>query len=308
MRNLRDGSMRDSEMEMDAISEKQGEEQLERLGSEFLRLQGQNTRDPNLVGRLFIAVGSKMVRHFERRVNDAQHAEDAVQAAFNDLLKFHQRAGSLPDMPIAYLLRAAQSWLINNARKESNGKAVSLENVNSSTLDAIFDAGESARQPVEAVESSEIKAVAYAALDELDETTRRIIELRRGGGEWDEIARKVGLANGELARKKFEHAEHHVSAALGRQFSSFITTAHGDIRRWINSRKAAEQAIELLPPPYAETLTLVLVRKMNESDAARTRKVPAGEVRRDYERGIELFHGKFKITEAELRALLAKGR
>lgn len=289
----------ESETQRDPGSQ-DGENELHELTSEFLRSQDPQTPDPDVVGRLYIAAFRYIARHFEKRLNDQPFAEDATQEAFKALQEHFEMHQALPQHPMAFLLTAARNWLLVRARNQDRHQAVSLEDVNSSVLDELLDPGAPARQPFEAVASAEIKGIANGALEELDETTREIIRLHREGKIWPEIAQQLGIATPEVARKKFEHAVHHVKAALGEHFSSFVTTAEPDVRRWITSRKSAEQAIDLLPTPYGRILHLLLVEKLTEKEVAARLGVSPEEVRRSRERANELFYKKYRMTEDDL--------
>jgi RNA polymerase sigma factor (sigma-70 family) len=298
----------DSELEKGPVPvPEEGEKRLHELTSEFLRSRDPHSPDPQVVGRLYIATFQHLVRHFERRANDQRLAEDATQEGFKELQSHFEKHKTLPDQPMAFLLTVSRNWLRNRARDESRRTAVSLEHVPSATLDAVLDPSTAARQPFEAVASTEIKEVAYAALDQLDVTTRKIIELHREGKPWDEIALAVRLPNADAARNKFDHAVHHVKDALGAHFSSCVTTAEQEVRRWINTRRAGEQAIDLLPTPYNKVLCLLLVEKRTEKEIAAQLGVSPGEVQRHHERAVELFTTKYHMTEDELLDVLWHG-
>ncbi len=295
----------DSETERGSVWE-EGEQKLNELTTEFLRSQDLNSPDPNLVGRLYIATFQYIARHFEKRLNDREFAEDATQEAFKALQKHFQTHHALPEFPMAFLLTAARNWLLVRARNQARRSAVSLENVNSSTLDALFAPDAESREPFEAVASAEIKGIAFKALDELDERTHKVIELRRQGKEWAEIGAILKISD-EVARKTFKAAVHHVQGALGAHFSSFVTTADGEVRKWITTRRSAEQAIDLLPPPHAENLQLLLIKKMSERELAEYRKTSLEAVKQDHARAVELFQKKYRMTEDELLDVLWHG-
>ncbi len=285
---------------------KEGEERLHELTADFLSSRDPNSPDPQLVAELYMATFQNIVRHFERGANDRSRAEDAAQEGFKALQAFYENHKALPDRPMAFLLEAARNWLINKANEASSRRNVSLGNVDSSMPDLRPDA----REPFEAVASAEIKEAANAALEELDETTRKIIELHREDNSkpWDEIAEAVGLPNGGIAREKFYSAVSHVRGALGRHFSSFVAPADRHMRRFINSRKSAEQAIDLLPPPYDKILNMLLVKKMTEKEIAARLGVSLEEVKRNHERALEHVKTMYDMTEDELLDVLWHGR
>ncbi len=275
------------------------EEQLRDLTAEFLRADGQAS-GTEVIGRLFLAYFQRFVRLFGRRANDRRHAEDAIQKAFEALQVYYNKNKKLPDEPVQYLYIAARNWLANEARKEDKHRDVSLTSLKHATLDTFLDKSVPAREPFEAVASSEIRRTADKALKELDDTTRAIIDLRRQGKEFEEIARKLGLSSGELARQKFNHAEHQVKAAWGAKFTSFATTAEAEIRRSINCRKSAEKAIDLIAPPYNKVLYLLLIKKFTEKEVAAHLGSSPEEVRRHHAHAVELFQKQFHMTEDEL--------
>ncbi len=285
-----------------------GEAGLKELTSEFLSTPDPNAPDLDVVGRLYIAYFRHLVYVFERRANDRRQAQDAIQEAFTALQTYFTTHKKLPEDPKGFLFIAARNWLVNQARDDSRHREVSLLEQKSSTLDGLLDPRADAREPFEAMASSDMKDVAYPAVEELDRTTRKIIELRRKGKEWDAIAKRVGVPSGEHARKLFDHAVHHVKAALGAHFSSCVTTAEAEDRRCVNSRRSAEQAIDLLPAPYNKILQLFLVKKMTQKEIAAHLGVSLQEVERHHEHGVELFRKKYKMTQDDLLDALWHGQ
>lgn len=311
MRDLSNSELEEvgSEMENDSVLEEgSAETGLDRLIADFLSAPDPNNPNLDLVGRLYVRFFQRVVSIFQRRPNDRRLAEDATQQAFVALQNYYTKHGALPDKIGSFLFIAARNWLVNQARTPAARHEVPLVEQSSSTLDELLDPRAEARQPFEAVASDEIKMTANRALEKLDATTHQIIQLHREGKSWPEVAALLSLSNGEIAKKKFQHAVHCVRGALGEQFSSFVTTADPEVRRWINSRKAAEQAIDLLPPPYDELLRLLLVENKTDREVAQLRNVPLDSIRRDRERGAELLTKKYKLTENEILELLRNGR
>lgn len=297
----------DSEMDRGSVPGR-GEDRLHELTSDFLSAPNPDAPDQDVVGSLYIANFGRLVGVFEQGAHDRTRAQDAVQEAFAALQKHYNKHKALPDDPRSFLFIAARNWLANKARDDSRHREVPMLEEKPSTIEALLDPRSGAREPLQAMASEELRAIAYPAVDELDPTTRKIIELRRKGMEWDEIAKKVEVESGERARKMHEHAVHHVKAALGAHFSSWITTAEVDVRRWVKTRRSAEQAIDLLPPPYDKILHLLLVKGMTEEKAATHLGVSLHEVKRHHERGAEHLHKMWKMTEDEMRDVLLNGR
>ncbi|MBI2901138.1 MAG: sigma-70 family RNA polymerase sigma factor [Planctomycetes bacterium] len=295
-------------MDKDSVLEEGEQKELEKLTSELLSLPGPDSPGIDVVGRLYVACFRHFVHVFERRANDRRRAEDATQEAFKALQIYYEKHHALPDDPRSFLFVAARNWLANQARTAAYAREVPLGEQSSSTLDGLLDPHAEARQPFEAVASEEIREVADGALQELDPGTRRVIELRRKGKTWPEIARSMKLASAEFAKKKFQHAVHCVKSALGEQFSSFVTTAEIEVRRCINRRRSAEQAIDLLPPPYDELLHLLLIEKKTEQEVAQLRETSLDVAKRDHEHAVELLYKKYKMTEDELLEVLWHGR
>jgi len=275
------------------------EEQLRDLTAEFLRADPKAS-GTEVIGRLFLAYFQRFVKLFGRRANDRRHAEDAIQKAFEALQVYYNKNNKLPDEPVQYLFIAARNWLVNKAKQEDVRHDVSLTSLKPATLDGFLDKRAAAREPFEEVASKEIRETADKVLKGLDETSRQIIALRRQGKEFEEIARNLGISSGELARQKFNHAEHQVKAAWGAKFSSFATTAEAEIRRSINCRKSAEKAIDLIAPPYNKVLHLLLVIKLTEKEVAAHLGSSPEEIRRHHTHAVELFQKQFHMTEDEL--------
>lgn len=297
----------DSEMDRGSVPER-GEDRLHELTSDYLSAPDPDAPGQDVVGSLYIANFGRLVGIFERDTHDRTRAQDAVQEAFAALQKHYNKQKALPDDPRSFLFIAARNWLAMQGRVEQRHREVPLLEERPSTLGALLDPRSDAREPIQAMASEELRTAAAPAVKELDRTTRKIVELRRKGKEWDEIARKVKVASGEAARKMHDHAVHHVKAALAAHFSSWVTTAEHDVRRWVNSRKSAEQAIDLLPPPYDKILHLLLVEGMTEEKAASHLGVSLPEVKRHHERGAEHLHTMWKLTEDEMRDILVNGR
>lgn len=287
----------------------QEEERLHRLTAEFLSSRDPDTPDPKVVRNLYMATFAHIVRHLARDAGDSEFAEDAVHEAFKALQAKLNECGTLPEAPMAFLLAAARNFLRKEGRNRRRHRNIPMDAVEPEHLDLVaIDTRESAREPIEAMESTELKATAYPVVDEFDPTTRKIIKLRRQGKEFAEIARKLGLANEEIARDNFDRAVGRVKAALARKFSSFVTTADQAVRRWIKSRKSALKAIDRLPPPYNKILQLLLVEKMTEKEVAAHLGVSPDEVRRHNERAAEHFQKMYKMTQDELLDVLWHGK
>ena len=305
MRSLRHESWRDgeeregwhSEMDDESIPEK-GEDELEELISDFISAPDPNAPDLDVVSRLYLEFFRHFVGVFERKANDRSRAQDAVQQAFTALQVHYNTHGALPDDPKSFLFIAAQNWLVDQVRKDASHREVPLQTENTGIAPALIDP--QAREAIQAMESSEIRGVANPVAAKFDETTRKIIELRRDGKEWHEIAPLVGLKRVVTAKMKFRRAVRRLKRALGEHFSSFVSSVGPDDRRWVNSRRSAEQAIDLLPQPYNKVVFLRLVKKMTENEIAAHLGVSPGEVKRHYERGLELLHKQYKMTEDDL--------
>ncbi len=291
-----DGSGMDSERENESLPEEEGDE-LEELISDFISAPDPNAPDLDVVSRLYLEFFRHFVGVFERKANDRSRAQDAVQQAFTALQVHYNTHGALPDDPRSFLFIAAQNWLVDQARKDSSHREVPLQKETAETAQTMIDP--QAREAIQAMESSEIRGVANPVVEKFDETTRKIIELRRQGKEFEEIAKQVGLS-AKTACKKYERAIRRVKRALGEHFSSFISSGDHDERRWVNSRRSAEQAIDLLPSPYNKVVFLRLVKKMTEQEIAARLGVSVGEVKRHYEHGLELFYKQSKLTEDDL--------
>lgn len=298
----------DSELEAGSVPGKE-EDRLHRLIADFLSSSNPKSPDPNLVGDLYMATFEHIVHHLAKDAGDREFAEDAVQEAFEALqIHLHQHQ-ALPDKPMTFLLTVARNFLRKRGRDEKRHRNMPLDAVDPKKLDRFaVDPREAAREPIGAVESAEVKEVAYNALEDLDDLTRKVVELKREGKEFEEIAPRLGIGTPALARMMFNDAVHHVKDSLGEHFSSYVTTAEFEVRRWISSRKSAAQAIDLLPPPYNKVLCLLLVKKMTEKEAAARLGVSPGEVKRHHEHSVELFHKKYKMTEDELLEVLWHGK
>lgn len=285
------------------------EKKLHELTARFLTSRDPDAPDPKVVRGLYMATFTHIVKHLAKGVRDRELAEDAAHEAFKALQAHLGRKGSLPNAPMKFLLTVARNFLRKEGRNRRRRRNVPIDDVDSQKLDlACLDAREDAREPVEQMQSTELKAAATPAVEALDPLTRKIIELRRKGLEWDEVARRAGVANGEIARKKFDEAVEQVKEALAQKFSSCVTTAGPEARRWVKSRKSASQAIDLLPPPYNKVLHLLLEKKMTEREVAEHLGVSPGEVKRHHERAVEIFHDKYKMTEDELLDVLWHGK
>lgn len=280
-----------------------GERELEELVSDFISAPDPNSPDLDVVSRLYLEFFRHFVRVFERKANDRRRAQDAVQEAFAALQAHYNTHGALPRNPKAFLFSVARHWLVDQARKEAVRREVPLGDGNAAA-GTLADPSPHAREAIVAMESEELKAVAYPVVEQFDETTRKIIELRRQGKEWDEIAGDVGLQKGGTAKMKYLRAIRRVKRALSEHFSSFVSSADPDERRWVNSRRSAERAIDLLPPPYNKILRLILVEKRTEKEVAARLSVSPEEVRRSRERALELFHKQYKMTEDDLLDLI----
>ena len=291
----------DPEVEPGSVPE-EGGERLHELTSEFLR-----SDDPDVVGRLYLAHFGNIVRHVENHHQHRGLAEDAVQEAFKGLQTHYQKHNHIPDRPIAFLVTAARQWIIKQRRDVRPQDEIPLDAISSSTIGDVLDGRSPVRQPFEAVASAEMKEIAQDAMSELDAETNRIAGLHREGKTFEEIAQILGMPSDEAVRKRYDRAVRHVQAALGAHFSSFVTAAEPNARRWIRSRKSAEQAIDLLPPPYNKALELLLVKKLTEREIADRLGVTPDEVRRHHERAVELFHTKYQMTEDELLDVLWHG-
>lgn len=298
----------DSEMDKDTVLEKGEEQELHQLTAEFLR--SPDAKDGDVIGRLCIKFFGKFLRIFSRRSSDRRRVEDAIQEAFKALQVRYDRDKTLPEKPLNFLYIVARNWLMTEGRKEKRRGDISLGDVKASALDGdnFVDRAVEAREPLAAVASGEIKDVGYGAFNELDERTRRIVELHREGKSWAEVAAAVGISSAERARKLFEHAVHHVEAALGAHFSSCLTTAEAEVRRCVNSRESALKVIDLLPPPSDEIMRLLLVEKKTEKEIAQLRKTSPEEIKRHHERAVEHLEKSFKMTEDELLEVLWHGR
>lgn len=287
----------DSERENESLPEEEGDE-LEELISDFISAPDPNAPDLDVVSRLYLEFFRHFVRVFERKANDRSRAQDAVQQAFTALQVHFNTHGALPDDPKSFLFIAAQNWLVDQARKDASHREVPLQLENPKTVQALIDP--QALEAIQAMESSEIRGVANPVVEKFDETTRKIIELRREGKEWDEIAPLVGLKRAKTAEMKYVRAIRRVKRALGEHFSSFVSSVGPDDRRWVNSRRSAEQAIDLLPKPYNKVVFLRLVKKMTEKEIAAHLGVSVAEVKRHYERGLELLYKQYKMTEDDM--------
>lgn len=289
-----------SKMENDSILEGGAD------GFRELTAECPSSTDPDLVGHLYLAHFGNIVRHIE---NNHQHhglAEDAVQEAFKSLQARYQQDKRLPEKPIAFLVTAARQWIIKQRRDVRRQDQMPLDAISSTTLGEVLEKRSPVRQPFDAVASAEINEIAQKAMDELDAQTKNIAELHRSGKTFEEIAALPGMPRLHAVWERYNHAVHHVQAALGKQFSSFITTAEDDVRRWVKSRKSAEQAIELLPPPYDEILKLRLIKKMTFDEVAEAIDSTPERVRRDHQQGLDHFYKMFRMTEDELLETLSR--
>lgn len=303
----RDSEEVGSEMDNGSVLE-EGEKKLHALTSEFLLSSNSASPDPDVVGRLYLATFQNIVHHIENHEGDRRLAEDATQEGFQALEAHYQEHKTLPDQPMAFLLTVVRNWLRNRHRDEGRRRTISLDDVASSTLDEVFDPGSAAREPFEAMVSEELKDIADGAVKDLDKTRRKIIELRRKGKSWDVIAKRLRIKTGDQARQMCEHAISRVKGALGAHFSSFVTTADPEMRRWIGSKRSAEQAIDLLPSPYREVLQMYLIEKKSLREIAADRKTSLEAVTSHHKHGIELFHRKYKMTEDELLNVIWHGK
>jgi len=301
-----------SEMGMeDPILEKGDDKELRALTEQFVRALPDSPR-ADVVGGLYNLLFRRLLKIFQRRASDRQHAEDAIQEAFVKLQSHFDQNKALPDKPLDWLFVVAGHGLIGEHRKKDRRSEVALQDQTSSTIDGLVDERKDAREPLAAVASAEVTGdmteVGKRAYAELDKRTRKICELYKKGKSWDEIAKKVNVSSGEYARKLYEHAIAHVQAALGAHFSSCLTTAEAEVRRHINSKESARKAIELLPPPSDEILKLLLIDGKTEREVALLRDVSEDQVKFDHKRAVEHLQKAFKMTEAELLEVILHGK
>lgn len=139
---------------------------------------------------LYIAHRRKLMTVANGIVGDAGRAEDVVQEAF---LRFRGAAADqLPDEPVGYLYRVVRNLALDRRRRQT----LEDRHVEALGMDD-FIAGVAQDQPSpedEVIAREELRNVA-AALDELPERTRIVLEMHRFGGfTLKEIAAHLGIS------------------------------------------------------------------------------------------------------------------
>lgn len=139
---------------------------------------------------LYMAHRRKLVTVANGIVGDSDRAEDVVQEAF---LRFRNAASDqLPDEPVGYLYRVVRNLALDRRRRQT------LEDryVSSVGMDD-FVAAVAADKPTpedEVIARQELRNV-LAALDDLPERTRIVLEMHRFGGcTLKEIAAHLGIS------------------------------------------------------------------------------------------------------------------
>ena len=139
---------------------------------------------------LYIAHRRKLVTVANGIVGDAGRAEDVVQEAF---LRFRGAAADqLPDEPVGYLYRVVRNLALDRRRRQT----LEDRHVAAAGMDDVIAGmiGDRPNPEDEAIAREELRNV-LAAMDELPERTRIVLEMHRFGGcTLKEIAAHLGIS------------------------------------------------------------------------------------------------------------------
>lgn len=197
-----------------------------------------------------------VIRHHWDRVKDVTTATEFTEDAFVDVF---QKRHTVRKNPLAVVINRIKDALKQYRKREIPMGSMGLRSDESQMGGQPDPAARTASSVAASKESDQI--FNQAGINTLAPGFREPFELARSGMDRREIAKKMGLTPAAV-QKRIQTAAHHLVMCIVKFFPEVARNAPGAGREHpIRTYQAARKAIDRLPTPCAQILTLVYAQR-----------------------------------------------